>query len=78
MSTAQWKSQFANDPKQDFNLYLELLEGAQPQGKIERGPDGELYFSLFACPQVKVPFRWLLDLAQRAESLPTPGRGDTG
>jgi len=49
MSAAEWKSQFTNDPQKDFDLYLELLEGAYPQGKIERGADGELYFSLFVC-----------------------------
>ena len=74
----QWNSQFANDPSRDFDLYLELVEGGQPQGKVERGPDGELYLSLFACPQVKVPFRWLVRLAERAETLPMPGNEETG
>jgi hypothetical protein len=77
MSTTQWKSQFANDPRQHFDLYLELLNGTEPQGKIERAADGELYLSLFACPHVKVPLRWLLELAERAESLPVPGSDDT-
>ena len=72
----QWKSQFANDPRRDFELYLELLEGTQPQGGIERGPDGELYLSLFACPEVKVPFMWLVGLADRADSLPVPKQED--
>jgi hypothetical protein len=78
MNMEQWNSQFANDPSHDFDLYLELVEGTQPQGKVEREPDGELYLSLFACPQVKVPFRWLVGLAERAETLPAPRNEETG
>jgi len=59
-----------DDPNRDFDLYLELLEGEEPQGQIARGDDGELYFSLFACPNVRVPLEWLLGLAERAETLP--------
>lgn len=68
--TKESSSQFANDPARDFDLYLELLEGDEPQGKIERGEDGELYSSLFACPQVRIPFRWFLRLAEGATTLP--------
>jgi hypothetical protein len=70
MSTATWRSQFANNPNRDFDLYLELLEGEEPQGEILRGDDGELYLALFACPRVRVPFKWLLGLAERADTLP--------
>lgn len=67
----EWKSQFANDPTSDYDLYLELIDEIQPQAKIERGADGELYLSLFACPQVRIPYSWLLTQAERAETLPS-------
>jgi hypothetical protein len=68
-----WQSQFANDPRKDYELYLELLDDTQPQAKIERAADGELYLSVFGSPDVLIPFRWLLSLADRAEELPMPG-----
>ena len=73
MRIRQWKSEFVNDPRRDFELYLELVEGDEPQGSIERHEDGELYLILFGCPNVRVPFRWLLSLAERADTLPPPG-----
>lgn len=66
----RWNTQFANDPRRAFDLYLELLEEDEAKGQIERGVDGELYLSLFACPNVKIPFQWLVSLAQQAETLP--------
>jgi hypothetical protein len=53
-----------------------LLDSNEPIGRIERAEDGELYFSLFACPEVRVPFRWLASLADRGETLPMPGKED--
>jgi hypothetical protein len=72
MTSPEWKSQFANDPRRDFELYLELIDGKEPQGRIERDADGELYLSLYDCPGVRIPFRWLMSLQERAESLPPP------
>lgn len=66
----KWQSQFANDPTRDYELYLELVEEKRPQAKIERGEAGELYLVLFGCPGVRIPFRWLLSQASRAETLP--------
>ena len=66
-----WRTQFANDPRRDFALYLELVEGDEPRGQVVRGDDGDLYLSVFACPNVRIPFRWLVELAERAETLPT-------
>ncbi len=69
----QWDSQFANNPDRDYDLYLELLESDEAIGEIARGGDGELYLSLFACPKVRIPYRWLVSLSARAETLPMVG-----
>ena len=74
--TQRWWTQFANDPRDDFNLNLELLEGQEARGMIRRDVDGELYLSIFAAPDVRVPFRWLINLAERAESLPDISNGE--
>lgn len=72
----EWSSQFANDPSTEYELYLELLERGVPQAKIERDADGELQLTLLDCPQVRIPFRWLLSLAERVETLPQRGAGN--
>jgi len=66
----KWTSQFVNHPARDFSLYLELLSGGEPVGEISRGEDDELYLTLFAAPDIRVPLRWLQSLVQRAETLP--------
>jgi hypothetical protein len=70
-----WTSQFANDPRRDFQLYLELLEDDEAQGEIRRGEDGELYLILFDCPEVRVPFKWLTSMLELAETLPIVEEG---
>jgi len=70
-----WKSQFANDPRKGFSLYLELLHGEEPVGEIRRGGDGQLYLTLFSCPDVAIPFDWLVALTERAKSLPLDEEG---
>lgn len=66
----KWTTQFANDPRRDYNLYLELVKEGEPQGQIAREADGELYLSLFASPDVKIPFAWLVSVSAQAGSLP--------
>lgn len=68
----KWNTQFANDPRRGFELYLELLEGEEPRAQIVRAIDGELYLNLFAYPEVRVPFHWLAQLQSLAETLPSP------
>jgi len=67
---ATWTSIFTNNPYNDFNLYLELLENEQPIAKIERDNDGELYLSIFSSPGCKIPYNWLVSLAARVKTLP--------
>ena len=64
-----WTTLFANDPRRDFHLYLELIEGEQAQAEIRREADGKLYLIVFSSPNVRIPFSWLLSLSEQAETL---------
>ncbi len=70
MTTSKWTTQFANDSKSGFELCHELLEDGVPQGQIERDLDGNLYLAMFQSPGVRVPFRWLVGLSEKGETLP--------
>ncbi len=68
-----WTSVFTNDPYRDFELYLELVEGENARGQIVRDENGDLYFIVFTCPNIRVPYKWLVSLLDRADTLPRIG-----
>lgn len=67
-SNPEWRSQFANDPRRDSELYLELVQDRRPVAGIER-VGGELFLVVFGCEGVRLPYQWLVDLAPRAQTL---------
>jgi hypothetical protein len=39
---AEWKAEWGNDPEREYGLVIEILEGDDWRGRIERTDTGEL------------------------------------
>jgi hypothetical protein len=63
-----WTSEFTNDPDQDQRLYLELLEDDEYRARVYRDEAGRLMLRVYGGGEARIPLKWLMELAARAEA----------
>ena len=73
---ADWTAEVTNDPDNDYDLYIELLEEGEFRGKIFRDASGELVMHLYEDrPALSIPLEWLLQVAESAKRDLKTGEG---
>ncbi len=75
--THDWDADITNDPRDDYELCVELSERGTHRATIRRDADGVLV--LRVCPDsaaFSIPAAWLLGVVERAEA-ELPIRGDS-
>ena len=60
-----WTADLSNDPNNGYALCVDLWEGEEHRGRIERGPAGELALCMYS--ECVVPAVWLAKLLLQAE-----------
>jgi hypothetical protein len=69
----KWNADITNDPDDDFNLYIELLEGEDQEseeyrGRITRNANDDLILTIYPSDSsVEIPLDWLLSIVAGAE-----------
>jgi hypothetical protein len=62
---SRWTAEITNDPEQDYALIIELLEGGEARGRIERNGQSELMLRVYG-DDVRIPIDWLKGLIEQA------------
>ncbi len=62
-----WTAEITNDPKRDYELYIELLENDKYKGRLQCDDNGELQLTFYGGRKVTIPFLWLSKIAKQAE-----------
>lgn len=60
-----WTADITNDPDRDYTLCIELWEGEEHRGRIDRDASGELVLRMYG--EAVVPAAWLAKLLAQAE-----------
>jgi hypothetical protein len=62
-------AEFSNDPERDYRLVVEVLEGDEWRGRLERGEEGELVLFIYPSRDgTKMPAKWLAALIASVEA----------
>lgn len=61
-----WTADVTNDPERGFSLYLELLEGDESRGRIQRTDAGVLELRIYGPEETRIPVDWLLTVMEGA------------
>ncbi|MEZ4300250.1 MAG: hypothetical protein R3B70_35210 [Polyangiaceae bacterium] len=62
-----WTADVGNDPNQDFDLCIELMEDGEYRGKLQRDLSGTLQLTVYPAPKgVVFPVDWLLSMMNGA------------
>lgn len=65
-----WSADITNDPDRDFDLCIELWEGNEGRGRIQRDDRGVLMLRIYAA-DTRIPAEWLATmLTAAARDLP--------
>lgn len=59
MNSSKWTAETGNDPEQDFDLIVELLEDGEYRGRVRRSPAGGLELQIYPGEGFSVPADWL-------------------
>lgn len=63
-----WNSEITNNPDDDYNLYIELLNGEDYVGKIFRDTDKKLKLQVYSDESTSsIPCDWLMKIIESAE-----------
>ncbi|MBK8239521.1 MAG: hypothetical protein IPK74_28705 [Deltaproteobacteria bacterium] len=69
-----WTAELTNDPEKGYALCIDLWEGEEHRGRIERDATGELALRVYG--ETVVPAGWLAKLLTQAQDeLINSGRG---
>lgn len=63
-----WTSEITNNPDDDFNLYIELLNDEDYIGRIFRDKDKMLKLQLYCEESINIPCEWLSEIINRAKN----------
>ena len=63
---AKWTADVTNDPNQDFDLVVELLEDGEYRARVKRCPAGEAVLQVYEGPGFSVPLDWLRSILSGA------------
>jgi hypothetical protein len=56
-----------------MELYIELIEGGEYRGRVQRSVTGELELTIYGTDPFSIPADWLMDVLNRATvDLPMP------
>ena len=64
---AQWTADVANDPNQDGDLVLELMEDGEYRARLLKSPDGKIIVEVYDTGQFSMPFAWLEEIVESAK-----------
>jgi hypothetical protein len=70
-----WTAEITNDPRKDYELYVELLEDDVSQARLQWNDRRELELAFYGGKETAVPAEWLLGIVQRFMSEVPPNRG---
>ena len=63
-----WSADITNDPRDDYELCIELSEHGEHKSTIQRNAEGALVMEVFSDPKTLcIPVTWLLGVLERAE-----------
>lgn len=62
----EWDSEITNNPNDDFNLYIEIIERDNYVGRIYRDRDNMLKLQLYSDKSINIPCEWLSALIESA------------
>lgn len=63
-----WSADVGNDPERDFDLVIEIREGNDYRGRVERLENGEIVLYVYPSESgFRVPVAWLSKLLSSAE-----------
>jgi len=57
----EWTADITNDPDRDFDLYIEIVEGEEYRGRIQRDERGLLVLRVYR-DDTEIPAEWLAAL----------------
>jgi hypothetical protein len=70
----RWTAEITNDPRKDYELYVELLEDDVSQARLQWNDRGELELVFYGGKETAMPAEWLIGIVQRFKSETTPNR----
>jgi len=60
-----WTAEITNNPDNDYELYMELLEDDEYRARIERAPSAQLVLTVYGTTQAfSLPIDWLLEVVE--------------
>ena len=60
-----WSADITNDPDNDYNLYVELMEDEEYRASLFRDKSGKLQLKIYKGSGSVIPVDWLLGIIQR-------------
>lgn len=64
---SDWQAEITNNPDNDYDLHIELLEGEVPRARIFCDSAGGLMLKIYRCQQeTDIPVSWLLSIVEGA------------
>ena len=62
-----WSAEITNDPTNDYDLYVELLENEIYKGRLALNDAGQLVLTLYPSEtHTRMPIDWLEEIIKRA------------
>ncbi len=63
-----WKADITNDPRQNYDLIVEIYDNDLHRGTISRSSSGDLKLTIHKTDEaIEIPARWLREILERAE-----------
>jgi hypothetical protein len=63
-----WSAEITNDPEQDYDLIIELLENDLPRGRLHTIQTGETILTIYPCAEkVVVDLDWVIKVMKQSK-----------